>query len=74
MKEKTPEYFRGADKSELKLFVNYICDCIYLQNLAVHAMSHKGKRESLLLQMEEGAKTLIKHVEKIKEIRETNNQ
>lgn len=67
-KRKIPAYFYGTEAEEVYLYGLYICDCAFLHNLAIHAMAHKGKRETYLTQMEEGAKTLLSHIEKIKTV------
>ena len=68
MSEKKCHYFNGT--GEAYWYAMYIADCHFLQQLAISAMSKKTDRDKKLVQMEEGAKTLIKHIEKIRTINE----
>ena len=67
-KNEIPTYFGDSEIDELRLYTSYMFDCSFLRNLAIHAMAHRGKREVYLTQMEEGAKTLLSYIEKIREV------
>lgn len=68
------EYAETLKETEIaKTFATYIANCHYLQSLAIQIVSQKNRKDRLV-ELSEGARKLIKNVDRIRELMKNNGE
>lgn len=68
------EYAETLKETEIaETFATYIANCHYLQSLAIQIVSQKNRKDRLV-ELSEGARKLIKNVDRIRELMKNNGE